>query len=92
MTELELEPKTENKEATEKSHVLMLINDDKNSFTWVIRCLVLVCGHSKNQAEQCAYITHTKGKCDIKHGDIEVLKKYKDTLSGLGLSVRIIKK
>lgn len=46
----------------------MLYNDDFNTFEFVIQSLMEVCGHTAEQAEQCATITHYKGKCDIKKG------------------------
>jgi ATP-dependent Clp protease adaptor protein ClpS len=47
---------------------LILHNDDVHSFEYVIDVLVKVCDHDVYQAEQCAYITHYKGKCDVKRG------------------------
>jgi len=49
-------------------HFLMLYNDDFNTFEFVITSLMEVCDHTAEQAEQCATITHFKGKCDIKKG------------------------
>ncbi len=53
---------------TEK-FTLILWNDDVNSFDDVIDALVDICGHDELQAEQCATITHYKGKCDVKSGE-----------------------
>ena len=41
---------------------LVVWNDEVNTFEWVIETLVEVCGHSTDQAEQCAMIIHTQGK------------------------------
>lgn len=71
------------------SHQLILHNDEHNTFDWVIDCLVKVCRHSPEQAEQCSMIVHFKGKCTIKEGDMDVLKPMKDTLVDRGLSVTI---
>ena len=68
---------------------LILHNDDYNTFDFVIECLVEVCEHDSHQAEQCAYITHYKGKCDIKKGSFDYLKAYKDDLINKGLNVTI---
>ena len=62
------------------SRKLVLINDKINSFEWVIECLVSVLGHTFIQAEQCALLTHYKGKCSIKEGSYKELEKYKDAL------------
>src|SRR4051812_23379358 len=42
---------------------IVLYNDDVNTFDWVILCLKKYCGHNHIQAEQCAWVVHTKGKC-----------------------------
>jgi ATP-dependent Clp protease adaptor protein ClpS len=47
---------------------LVLYNDDFNTFEYVIKSLVEVCYHTDEQAEQCATITHYRGRCDIKKG------------------------
>jgi len=51
-----------------EANFLILYNDDLNTFEFVIKCLMEVCDHTAEQAEQCATITHFKGKCDIKKG------------------------
>ncbi|MBU0568854.1 ATP-dependent Clp protease adaptor ClpS [bacterium] len=73
----------------QKIHFLILHNDDFNTFDHVITCLTSVCIHDAVQAEQCAYITHYKGKCDIKRGAFEELKLMKDQLTSKGLNVTI---
>jgi ATP-dependent Clp protease adaptor protein ClpS len=70
-TETEEEVEVHNDE----KHVLMLYNDDVNTFDHVIDSLVEICGHDATQAEQCALLVHTKGKCDVKHGSIKILEK-----------------
>lgn len=55
-------------------YVLIVWNDDINTFDWVIKTLVEVCKHEPEQAEQCAMIIHYKGKCDVKKGTLEELK------------------
>ncbi len=72
-----------------KDSFLILHNDDINSFDYVIETLVDVCKHDSTQAEQCAWITHHRGKCDIKKGGFEILKPLKDKIVSKGLSVTI---
>ena len=72
-----------------KKHVMVLYNDDINSFDHVIGCLVDICQHDLTQAEQCAFITHYNGKCDIKNGTLSNLKPMKDMLIERGLNVNI---
>lgn len=74
-------------EITNNPYVLILENDDYNTFDWVITCLMKICGHEYTQANQCAHIIHFKGKCDVKHGDYTVISKMKEKLKGAGLSV-----
>lgn len=73
----------------EDAKMIVLYNDDINSFMWVIQCLVDVCGHDVVQAEQCALIVHNKGKCSIKTGDYDELKLLKDELIRRQLSATI---
>ncbi len=49
-------------EKTDINSKLVIYNDDYNSFGHVINCLMNYCGHSMEQAEQSAFIIHTKGK------------------------------
>ncbi len=51
-----------------KEAQLWLINDDFNTFDYVVETLIDLCNHQQTQAEQCALITHFKGKCSIKVG------------------------
>ncbi|MFN4929813.1 MAG: ATP-dependent Clp protease adaptor ClpS, partial [Bacteroidota bacterium] len=52
----------------EKEKTLILYNDDVNTFDYVIDSLVEVCDHDVVQAEQCAYLVHYTGKCEVKNG------------------------
>ena len=56
---------------------------------FVIESLVDVCNHDSTQAEQCAFITHYKGECDVKCGSIENLSICKNKLIEKGLTVSI---
>ena len=76
-------------EKTEKEPALILYNDDVNTFEHVINCLVKYCRHDVLQAEQCAYIVHYKGKCDVKHGPRPKLQPIASALLDKGLSVEI---
>lgn len=73
------------------THKLTLHNDDFNEFYWVINCLMDICKHSLEQAEQCALITHNNGKCDIKVGSEEYLKEIKTELLLKGLLITLEK-
>ena len=77
--------------ANDTAFVLMLFNDDVNTFDHVIESLVEICHHDVTQAEQCAYIVHTKGRCDVKRGSIEKLEKMCVRLLDRKLSAKIEK-
>jgi ATP-dependent Clp protease adaptor protein ClpS len=68
---------------------LILHNDDIHTFDYVIDCLVDICEHNTVQAEQCTFIIHYKGKCDVKKGSYEFLKPMKDGLIERGLNATI---
>lgn len=68
---------------------LILYNDDYHTFDYVIEALVEVCKHNTDQAEQCAWITHYQGKCDVKSGSYNKLKPMKDRLIERELKVEI---
>ena len=76
----------------QKAHTkqLVLMNDDFNSIDHVIDCLEAICNHDALQAEQCALLTHYKGKYAIMSGTIEDLMEYKEDLSLYGLQVSIV--
>jgi len=78
-------------EIISKPYKLILHNDDKNSFDWVITCLMKICGHEYEQANQCAHVVHFKGECDVKYGDLETISKMKEKLVNAGLLATIEK-
>jgi ATP-dependent Clp protease adaptor protein ClpS len=68
---------------------LVIYNDDVNTFDWVIKCLMDVCDHTSEQAEQLSLLIHYKGKATAKTGNFELLKPMKDALVERGLSAVI---
>jgi ATP-dependent Clp protease adaptor protein ClpS len=72
-----------------KLYKIVLYNDDINTFDYVIEMLVHYCNHSIMQAEQCALITHYKGKTVIKTGAYKKLEPIASALLENGLSVEI---
>jgi len=71
-------------------HEIILFNDDINTFDFVIDSLVSVCDHTLEQAEQCAFLVHYKGKCAVKTGELKDLKSRCTQLLNLGLSAEIV--
>jgi ATP-dependent Clp protease adaptor protein ClpS len=70
---------------------LIVWNDEVNTFDWVIETLIAVCGHTPEQAEQCALFIHTKGKYGVKNGEYEELKTMCDAITerGIGATVEV---
>ena len=66
MNNVELFVTTKNNLTSKRGkYEVCLINDESNSFDYVINALQEVCGHSYIQAGQCATITHNIGICSI---------------------------
>ncbi len=73
----------------EQFGVLVLHNDEFNTFEHVIESLCSVCDHTLEQAEQCALLTHLCGQCEIKKGEKGDLMKISSQLQDLSLTVTI---
>lgn len=73
----------------EQERMLILHNDDYNTFDHVIVSLIEICGHHPEQAEQCAHITHFNGKCEVKKGAHPILEPMYRKLKLRGLSVTL---
>ena len=71
------------------THSIILYNDDFNTFDHVISCLIQICHHELIQAEQCAWIVHTNGKCIVKTGEYKQLEPLCTLLLEKGLSAII---
>ena len=69
---------------------LTIFNDDVNTFEHVINTLVKVCRHTMEQAEQCTWIIHHKGKCSVKKGTFEILKPMREAICEAGIDARIL--
>ena len=68
---------------------IILYNDDVNTFEHVIETLVIVCDHTFEQAEQCAYLVHFSGKCGVKTGSYDELEPLCKRLLEAELSAEI---
>lgn len=76
-------------EQTVDSKNLIVFNDDFNTFDNVIEALMKVCKHKTIQAEQCTWIVHYKGKCQVKGGDFETLEPMCTALLERGITAEI---
>ena len=76
----------------DEPYSLIVWNDEVNTFEWVIDTLVEVCGHSAEQAEQCAYIIHFQGKYAVKQGSYDDLKPQCDAITdrGIGATLEVL--
>lgn len=68
---------------------IIVWNDDVNTFEWVIETLMEICGHTHEQAEQCAYIIHYSGKYAVKSGSFEELRPMCDAILDRGISATL---
>ena len=72
-----------------KTHTLVLHNDKSNDFLYVIACLIRLCNQNPIQAEQCAILTHYKGKYPIKTGDFSELLDLHHSFKELDLKTEV---
>lgn len=68
---------------------LIIYNDDFNTFDFVIDSLMKVCKHELEQATQCTYIIHFKGKCHVKRGIYKELEGMCSSLLERGITAEI---
>lgn len=73
----------------EDTCTLIVWNDNVNTFDWVITTLVEICGHSEQQAEQCALFIHYKGKYAVKNGSFDLLKPMCEAITDRGINATI---
>lgn len=74
---------------TEEPCNLVVWNDEVNTFEWVIETLMDICGHTHEQAEQCAYIIHFQGKYAVKNGSYDDLKPQCDAITERGINATV---
>ena len=74
----------------ENKHDLMVYNDDFNTFDHVIETLIKICKHNVEQAEQCTWLVHYKGKCSVKKGSYDFLKPMREGITDAGIKAAIV--
>lgn len=77
------------KEQTGELNNLVVFNDDFNTFDHVIEALIKVCKHEVEQAEQCTWIIHYNGKCEVKMGEYAKLEPMCTALLDRGINAEI---
>ncbi len=73
----------------DEPYTLWLINDDFNTFDFVVDNLMELCHHTFEQAMQCALITHNHGKCDVLKAAYDELEMIAAIMLNRGLTVKI---
>lgn len=76
-------------ELLDNNNNLIVFNDDVNTFDHVTNTLIKICKHSQEQAEQCTWIIHYKGKCAVKEGPATKLKPLKEAILDAGIQATI---
>lgn len=89
MTKIKEQENSELDELTEQVYTVVVWNDSHNTFDYVIECLMRYCGHETQQAEQCTYLIHYKGKSDVKRGEKDKMQKIYNKLKSCGLTATI---
>lgn len=69
---------------------LVVFNDDINTFDHVIQTLIRVCRHTIEQAEQCTWLIHYRGKATVKSGQVDELKPMREAICAAGIDARIL--
>lgn len=90
MTQIEELELIEEEVVVLEEHQLVVFNDDVNTFDHVIQALIDVCEHTPEQAEQCTWLIHYKGKCTVKEGAFKKLKPMRDAICDRGISAEVL--
>lgn len=81
--------KVQESQQIEATYELILLNDEVNTFDYVIEVLMRICKHDSIQAEQCAWLTHFKGKCGVRFGNLKEMTALCMSLLEAGLSAEV---
>lgn len=82
--------KAKDQSSSIEDYCLLLFNDDVNAYEYVVESLIEICGHDNVQAEQCTFIAHHKGKCEIRKGTLSFLEPMKEEFTRRGIKTVII--
>lgn len=72
-----------------KTHKIILFNDDRHNFLYIIACLIKYCNHDPYQAEQCAILAHGKGSVDIASGSYMDMFEMSSALENMEVETEI---
>lgn len=73
-----------------RQYEIVLHNDEVHTFDFVIDSLIRICEHTLEQAEQCTFLVHYKGKCTVKSGAYKDLEPRCSELLRIGLSAELV--
>ena len=90
MAKEKINPVDNTQEIEKDLRELILHNDEVNTFDFVIDSLIEICDHTLEQAEQCTWIIHFKGKCEVKTGSFDDLMPRHQKLLSRGLTSEIL--
>lgn len=79
------------KSTRKKQYTVTVMNDDHNTFDFVIELLQEVCGHNYLQAVQCTHLIDSKGYCDVFTDNPEIATQIYESLAKEGLTVTLKK-
>jgi len=88
--EIDVEVLEEEDVQTDDLKDLIVFNDEVNTFDHVIQTLIKVCKHTPEQAEQCTWIIHYKGKCTVKVGAFDELAPMRNAICRRGISAEVM--
>ncbi len=77
-------PETKNKPRKQPQYVVIVENDDRHTFLYVIEVLQKVCGHRLEEAERLANEVHHTGRAVVWQGSLEVAELKRDQILCLG--------
>ncbi len=73
----------------DKDARLIVFNDDFNTFDYVEECLINICNHSPEQAQQCSHLIHWRGSCCVKQGEYSTMQDMAKKLKRCGLKAGV---
>jgi ATP-dependent Clp protease adaptor protein ClpS len=74
----------------DKTFRLYLMNDELNTFDYVVDCLIHIFEFTEEQALQVTLITHLKGSCLLKKADYDVLSYFQQELAACSIQSKIV--
>lgn len=74
---------------TDQNAKLIVYNDDFNTFDYVEECLINICNHTPEQAQQCSHLIHWRGSCCVKQGEYNTMQGMAKKLKRCGLKAGV---